>query len=592
MSYPTLDRSRSFIALTYYRLWNARLAYLASLLILLLQRTPLVKILTDAQLALSAPRLAHIFKFTTVTSAVSFAGTHAVTGATAPVVTPTEGSTNPAEANVGEDFAWGFTASIPGKKARSYRIEGLPPGIIYDDETFPLSSSLALLQGVPTTPGTFSVEITAFHHVNFGGDASPTYMLTINVAGDVTAAPVLTAPLTDQVVSAGESLSLTVQAEGEALVYAWDKDGAPIPESDSSTLQLDEVTPADAGVYTVKIANAGGEISSTAQVQVATQEIPIPPGQRLYSLAVRESVLHAIGPDAATTQSLPITMEGHNVTGGAGLATDPTTGELFAVLKLDSPPNNEPNDRVLATLDPETGQAVLVGVPSTEILIKFAAIAFDAEGQLWGVTGEDKGAPAPETLYLIDKLTGAATEILALGNGDEGETLAFDPDRGLFFHASGGPAPQSQVFETIDPPNQTVTPIQVQGEWKEGKALTYLGDGQFLLADEDAFHLVSHEGAVTLVGTIDHATKGFALVAEPPATADFHITRVERTAEGIVLAFPAAAGENYLIEKSEDLVTWEELATGTVAEGQTEVVHTDTEITAEIVQRYYRASRG
>ncbi len=73
---------------------------------------------------------------------------HAVTGATSPEITPVSPSTNPAEAQVGEQFAWVWGAFTPGKKARSYLVEGLSPGITYDNIVN--SSSFAAIQGTPT----------------------------------------------------------------------------------------------------------------------------------------------------------------------------------------------------------------------------------------------------------------------------------------------------------------------------------------------------------------------------------------------------------------------------------------------------------
>lgn len=594
MTHPLLIASQRLHDAFIGCLANARLMSFATMLLMLIQRSPLTKWLLDGRLGVSAPRLAHVFKSGGATASIGLATTHAVTGATDPSVTPAEGSNNPAEAAVGEEFAWGFLASLPGKKARSYLVEGLPPGIIYDSDTFPLSSSLAVLQGTPTTPGTFDVEITAFHFPNLQGAASPVYELTITVTGGaVEPPPVVTKALLDRVAAPGDRIELSVEVQGEALAFQWEKDDVAIPDSDSPTLSLENVSAADSGRYTVKISNPGGEVSSTADVQVATQALPLPSDQTLYSISPREPILRVINADGSAGPSVAITMEEHEVTGGTGLARDPISGILYAMLKVQEPPAGTVGDRVLATLDPTTGEARFVGAPAQDTLIKFSGLFFDANGQLFGLTGEDKGGQSPETLFTLDKTTAAPTEFLALGNGDEGETIAFDFERNLAIHASGNSIPgQTQVLETVDLANQTITPIQVGGDWNEGKALASLGAGRYLLADDEAIYLVTAEGDVMLLSLIDHATKGFALIPNTPTDADFAITHVERTDEGLLLRWPAEANATYVVATSSDLITWADTGEVTVPEGANEASYTDNKLPEDTESFFYRVRRA
>ncbi|MGY8689244.1 MAG: hypothetical protein ACKVHP_16105, partial [Verrucomicrobiales bacterium] len=141
--------------------------------------------------------------------------------------------------------------------------------------------------------------------------------------------------------------------------------------------------------------------------------------------------IRAFNADGSTNVSATITLDGFSVTGTSGMAFDPVSETLYAMLKLSSPPNGDVGDRVLAALDPVSGKATFVGNPAAELLLKFSALAFDDAGQLYGVTGNDPNAASPETLFTIDKATGAATEFLGLGNGDQGEALTFDPESGL-----------------------------------------------------------------------------------------------------------------------------------------------------------------
>jgi trimeric autotransporter adhesin len=145
-----------------------------------------------------------------------------------------------------------------------------------------------------------------------------------------------------------------------------------------------------------------------------------------------------------------ITLGASTVTGAQSLARDPTTGLVYTILKVSAV-----SGRVLATINMATGVATLVG----NLGDNFSSIAFRANGQLYGVTGD--GASVPETLYLIDKTNAAKTVARALGNGADGELIAYSPLDDAFFHWSGN---GTVVFERIeaDPP-YAVTGIAVTG---------------------------------------------------------------------------------------------------------------------------------
>jgi len=140
-----------------------------------------------------------------------------------------------------------------------------------------------------------------------------------------------------------------------------------------------------------------------------------------------------------------ITLAGETVNGGTGLATDPTTGTLWALLKLSGQDGRE-----LVTIDPETGVATSIGNTGS----RFAGIAFDASGNLFGVTG-DGGLP-PETLATLSKTDGSATFVCSLGLGGDGENIAFNPTDALLYHYSG-----NGVFEKITGFSGVADPIKL-----------------------------------------------------------------------------------------------------------------------------------
>lgn len=224
--------------------------------------------------------------------------------------------------------------------------------------------------------------------------------------------------------------------------------------------------------------------------------------EQLYSTASNQPILRELDPNTGSTiDLLTISSSFGTILGTNGLATHPVTNELYVILRFGG------NVRLLAILDPETGTTTDVGVLSD----RYAGLAFTEDGTLYGVTGD--GASQPETLFVISTVDASSTLFLPLGNGDDGETIAFNSEDGLLYHASGTSV---DVFETIDLVTQVITPVNLIGdEYTEARALTYWRDeGVFLLSDGNEFFYVSPAGDTESVGPINHIPKGFAFVED------------------------------------------------------------------------------
>lgn len=92
---------------------------------------------------------------------------------------------------------------------------------------------------------------------------SPPALLTVNMAPLILAHPATT------VASTGEVVTLTVSAQGSApLSYQWRLQGTNLPGATASSLSLGPVTAADAGYYSVVVANGFG--TSTSRVATVT----------------------------------------------------------------------------------------------------------------------------------------------------------------------------------------------------------------------------------------------------------------------------------------------------------------------------------
>jgi len=267
-------------------------------------------------------------------------------------------------------------------------------------------------------------------------------------------------------------------------------DASALIDGQLHTGQSDPTPPVPGGVTDV------GPITLSADVALS-----------LYSISPRDALLREIDPlTGQTIFALPVLVDGEvPIQGGNGLATHPRTLELYALLNLGGP------SRRLGVIDPRTGFANVIGDTGDS----FAGLAFDGDGILYGVTGD--GAAQPESLFTLSTLDASPTLILPLGNGDDGETIAFNPADGRLYHASGiglRNDPNGTILEAISLDTLTVTAIPLSGiEYSEAGAMVFWTELQtFLLGDVGAngFFRVSPAGAVQPVGVLDHTSKGLA----------------------------------------------------------------------------------
>ncbi len=232
--------------------------------------------------------------------------------------------------------------------------------------------------------------------------------------------------------------------------------------------------------------------------------------QTLYSCEKPDSVspfLYTVNQSTgATLTTTEITLAGEIVNGCTGMAKDPTTGVCWMILNITEPETTNP--RVLVTVDEVTGVATLIGDTGEA----FSTIAFDADGTLYGVTGD--GASPPETLFTLSKANGLPTFVQPLGNGEDGEAIAFNPRDGLLYHASGtGDLNTAQIFETVNLQNGIVTPIFLSGDpdSSEMTALVYSGNNRFFRVDGEELGQITANGFESIIADLDHQSKGLAL---------------------------------------------------------------------------------
>ena len=95
-------------------------------------------------------------------------------------------------------------------------------------------------------------------------------------------------------------------------------------------------------------------------------------------------------------------------------------------------------------------------VTSSVLALSIFTASSEAGGSiLYGVTGD--GASIGESLFTIDTGDATSSFLYSLGNGSDGETIAYNPNDNLIYHFSGRDT--NSAFETVDPLTGTVVPI-------------------------------------------------------------------------------------------------------------------------------------
>ena len=153
------------------------------------------------------------------------------------------------------------------------------------------------------------------------------------------------------------------------------------------------------------------------------------------------------------------------------------------------------------------------------VLAALGCMAFGGAAEaavLYGVTGD--GSATAESLFTIDTSNAAATFFMVLGNGGDGETIAYNPADGLMYHASGinnG----DRFWEGINLNTKTIVfSNQFTGPNVDDEtlAMTYNpGTGRFLVTDrDDEFFDTTPAGVATDIGGVENNMKGLAFVGD------------------------------------------------------------------------------
>jgi len=261
------------------RLHSARMAWLASLLVILLQRTPVLRVFVQAEFA-AGSRLGEMMR-AIVPLALAAGAVNTVTGATTIATNPT----SPATGQVGTPFTMVFAVSgAPSATPESYAIIGiLPPGLTVPGATgaagnLTRNASSGSISGTPTTAGSYTFDIQGFDGPNrTAGTHGSTERVPITIViQSVEVAPSFSQHPASTTVNYGASATFTVTVSGTpAPTLQWRKGGTPITGATSTTLTIDAAVLADAGTYDCVATNSVNSATSNAATLTVTPP-PLP----------------------------------------------------------------------------------------------------------------------------------------------------------------------------------------------------------------------------------------------------------------------------------------------------------------------------
>ncbi|OFZ26269.1 MAG: hypothetical protein A3D92_12565 [Bacteroidetes bacterium RIFCSPHIGHO2_02_FULL_44_7] len=189
---------------------------------------------------------------------------------------------------------------------------------------------------------------------------------------------------------------------------------------------------------------------------------------------------------AVVYRSAPYLVVGGAITGLNSVTVHPCTDQIYVVYK-----ETAVTGRLLGIFDPKTDIITPIG----NMGINISSITFHEDGTLFAVSGD--GATPSETLFTVDLNTAALTFAATLGNGLDGEVIAYNPDDERIYHFSGN---GTVVYESF-PASPPYTPItSISGSLGSGETFgaVYMGNNNFLIGTINSdLRIVNTTGTVT-----------------------------------------------------------------------------------------------
>ena len=254
-------------------------------LLALLQRTPLLRVVSTAESLAHASPVGHVLR-SAFTAVASLGAVHSLAGATQWVV-----SSNSVSGTVGAAVpVVAFSVSGSPASPGSYRVTKLPPGVsitgVAANGIF--NGSAGTLSGTPTASGTFVAEITAYQNAGARGDAYGPTTVAFVIAPATPVTAVFSLQPASRTIAVGGNVTFTASASGTpSPTFQWRKDGVAIPAAVGVSFTLTNVQLGQAGAYSVAATNsAGTTVSESAILTVNSTAVGSPAFTTLPSASV------------------------------------------------------------------------------------------------------------------------------------------------------------------------------------------------------------------------------------------------------------------------------------------------------------------
>jgi hypothetical protein len=260
----------------------------AGILILLLQRTPLLRVLIQGEGKLvgnAAAILRSAFAVTAMGAYNSVAGATEWNVTASPnVASPTFGATNATftiSVPINTATTVEFTESGAPAILKSWRVTGtLPTGLsVVGGNPVNVSAPYKMtVSGTPTTAGTYSVTVTGYNE-NDGTGLSGNIQVIFTITGGVAVAPTFTTQPRNATVTAGGPATFSVVVATTANptpTLQWTKNGANISGATTATYAIAATVEGDAGSYAAVATSTAGTATSTAAILTVNPALAAP----------------------------------------------------------------------------------------------------------------------------------------------------------------------------------------------------------------------------------------------------------------------------------------------------------------------------
>ena len=210
--------------------------------------------------------------------------------------------------NVGVAFSAGFTLSGGITNPKSWSVTGTLPaglGVVGGNPVNVGPPYKLTLAGTPTAVGNWNVTINAYDGAGETGTVN-TITCDIVIAQNTAVAPTVTTQPTDVIGVIGGSVSFTAAAAGlPAPVYQWYHDFAPLAGQTAATLTLSSLKGSDAGSYVLTATNAAGTVS-TAPANLTVNAAAVAPTLTAQPQSTPAIQGYSVNFTAAATGTFPL----------------------------------------------------------------------------------------------------------------------------------------------------------------------------------------------------------------------------------------------------------------------------------------------